>query len=154
VHGFHLASWFARIVACTTLKVVIAAALQHLTGEPALAPLARSHRRVFLAPPWPEIYATDAERRHGFDAAVAEYQRLLEIYPSLGYEPVLLPKAGTADRAEFVLPPWRASRTAARAGGASKIVMATFTDHAGSVKPKSLRKSRGGSYASPQVKRL
>jgi predicted ATPase len=36
-------------------------------------------------------------------APVAEYQRLLEIYPSLGYEPVVLPRAGTADRAEFVL---------------------------------------------------
>jgi predicted transcriptional regulator len=29
---------------------------------------------------------TDPERRHGFGAAVAEYQRLLEVYPSLGYE--------------------------------------------------------------------
>jgi predicted ATPase len=83
-----------------------AAALEHLTGEPVLATLGKSHRyhpRVFLAPPWPEIYVTDKERRHGFDAAVDEYSRLLEAYPSLGYEVFILPKASVAERAGFVL---------------------------------------------------
>jgi predicted ATPase len=83
-----------------------AAALQHLTGEPVLADLVQSHRynrRVFLAPPWPEIFATDPERRHGFDAALAEYDRLVEVYPSLGYEVVLLPKCAVTARADFVL---------------------------------------------------
>ena len=83
-----------------------AAALQHLTGEPTLDALRqahRYHRRVFLAPPWPEIYVTDPERRHGFDAAIAEYHRLLVVYPSLGYEVILLPKVSVAARADFVL---------------------------------------------------
>ena len=83
-----------------------AAALQHLTGEPTLEALRqahRYHRRVFLAPPWPEIYVTDPERRHGFDAAIAEYHRLLVVYPSLGYEVILLPKVSVAARADFVL---------------------------------------------------
>lgn len=83
-----------------------ASGLQALTGEIALASLMqkhRYHRRVFLTPPWPEIYSTDAERRHGLDAAVAEYSRLLEIYPSLGYEVVILPKTGVAERADFIL---------------------------------------------------
>jgi predicted ATPase len=83
-----------------------AAALQHVTGEPVLAPLGhahRYHRRVFLAPPWPEIYVTDPERRHGLDAAVAEHARLLEAYPSLGYEVVVLPKVAVPERAAFVL---------------------------------------------------
>jgi predicted ATPase len=83
-----------------------AAALQHLTGEPASATLReahRYHRRVFIAPPWPEIYVKDPERRHGFDGAVAEYERLVEVYPSLGYEVVVLPKAETAERADFVM---------------------------------------------------
>ena len=82
-----------------------AAALQHLTGEPALAALAqerRYHRRVFLAPPWPEIYATDTERRHGIEAAEAEYSRLLEAYPALGYDVSILPKAGVSERADFI----------------------------------------------------
>ena len=83
-----------------------AAALQHLTGEPSLDTLGqayRYHRRVFLAPPWPEIYVTDAERRHGFDQAIAEYHRLIVVYPSLGYEVILLPKVSVAARADFVL---------------------------------------------------
>ena len=83
-----------------------AAALQHLTGEPVLATVGqehRYHRRVFLAPRWPEIYVTDPERRHSLDAAVAEYRRLLDVYPSLGYEVTILPKVSVPERADFVL---------------------------------------------------
>jgi predicted ATPase len=83
-----------------------ASGLQHLTGEPALDTLGRIHRyhsRVFLTPPWPEIYVTDAERQHGFAAALAEYDRLLAAYPTLGYEVVVLPKIGVAERADLVL---------------------------------------------------
>ena len=83
-----------------------AAALQHLTGEPVLSTAGQEHRyhhRVFLAPPWPEIYVADAERRHSLDAAVAEYQRLLDVCPSLGYETAILPKVSVPERADFVL---------------------------------------------------
>jgi predicted ATPase len=83
-----------------------AAGLQHLTGEPVLAALGQSHRYhrgVFLTPPWPEIYVTDSERRHGLNAAVSEYQRLLDVYPSLGYEVTILPKVSVQERADSVL---------------------------------------------------
>jgi predicted ATPase len=83
-----------------------AAALEHMTGKPVLTTLGqanRYHRRVFLAPPWPEIYETDPERRHGMDVALAEYSRLLETYPSLGYEVLILPKVGVSERADFIL---------------------------------------------------
>jgi predicted ATPase len=82
-----------------------AAGLQHLTGDQMLDVLGQSyryHRRVFLTPPWPEIYVVDPERRHGLDAALAEYSHLLEVYPSLGYEVVVLPKVGVLERADFV----------------------------------------------------
>jgi predicted ATPase len=82
-----------------------AAALQHLTGEPALAALAREHRyhqTVFLTPPWPEIYMNDPERRHDLGAAEDEYSRLLEAYPALGYTIAVLPKAGVSQRADFI----------------------------------------------------
>jgi hypothetical protein len=46
---------------------------------------------------------TDRERRHGRTAAVAEYSRLLEAYPSLDYEASFLPLDGVAERANFVL---------------------------------------------------
>jgi predicted ATPase len=83
-----------------------AAALQHLTGEPALAMALQRHRfhhRVFLAPPWPEIWVAYTERRHGFDAAVAEYRRLIEVYPALGYEVTILPRTSVSERADFVM---------------------------------------------------
>ncbi len=83
-----------------------AAALQHLTGEPTLATFGqahRYHRRVFFTPPWPEIYVTDPDRRHDLDAAATEYRRLLEVYPSLGYEVTILPKVSVPERADFIV---------------------------------------------------
>lgn len=83
-----------------------ASALEAVAGETVLKALAaahRYHRRVFLAPPWPEIYATDAERQHGLAAALPEYRRLESVFPALGYEVVLLPKVPVSARADFVL---------------------------------------------------
>jgi len=83
-----------------------AAALGHATGEDVLSPLVRAHRynrRVFLTPPWPEIYEADAERRHDRAAAIAEYERLLDVYPRLGYDLDILPKTDVAARADHVL---------------------------------------------------
>jgi len=83
-----------------------ASTLQHLTGDPALEAYGREHRyhhRVFLTPPWPEIYVTDAERRHDLQAALPEYERLLRDYPSLGYEVIVIPKIDLCARADFIL---------------------------------------------------
>jgi predicted ATPase len=83
-----------------------AIALQHLTREPVLEEFGqthRYHRRVFLAPPWPELYFTDRERRHSPAVAVNEYYRLLKAYPSLGYEVSILPRVGVVERVDFVL---------------------------------------------------
>jgi predicted ATPase len=83
-----------------------AAALEHATGEAVLEPLGRVHRyhrRVFLTPPWPEIYVNDTERPHGFQAARAEYERLVAAYAALDYAVVVLPKAEVGARADFVL---------------------------------------------------
>jgi len=83
-----------------------AAALQHLTGEPALDDLRlnhRYHRPVFMTPPWPEIYVTDSERRHTLTQTIEEYERLALVYPALGYEIVEIPRVDVAERAIFVL---------------------------------------------------
>lgn len=63
----------------------------------------RYGERVFFTPPWPEIYAEDAERKHGLEAAVAEYERLLVDYRRLGYAITLLPKVSVAERADYLL---------------------------------------------------
>lgn len=58
---------------------------------------------VFMVPPWKELFATDAERRHGFDEAVAEYAALLDAYAARGHDCVVLPRSSVADRALIVL---------------------------------------------------
>ena len=63
----------------------------------------RYHERMFMAPPWPEIFANDDERRHSFANAVAEFERLVEAYGRLGYDVVMLPKIAVEARAAFVL---------------------------------------------------
>ncbi|HWV21738.1 MAG TPA: AAA family ATPase [Devosia sp.] len=83
-----------------------ASGLAAMTGEPVLQRHAEQWRfntTVFLTPPWPEIYRKDAERQHGLDAAIAEYERLRRDYPALGYDAVELPKVPVAERADFVL---------------------------------------------------
>ncbi len=83
-----------------------AAALQHHTREPVLEPLGRAyryHRQVFLAPPWPALFANDRERRHTLDDAVAEYERLVRAYALLDDEALLLPQVSVSERADWVL---------------------------------------------------
>ncbi len=63
----------------------------------------RYNRMVFVAPPWPEIFTTDPERRHGLEAALAEYGPLRAVYERLGYRLVDLPKVGVEARADFVM---------------------------------------------------
>jgi len=65
--------------------------------------LFRYHRRVFIVPPWPEIYRNDAERTHSFDDAVAGHTALLQTYGRLGYEPVFVPRLSVEERVDFVL---------------------------------------------------
>ena len=61
------------------------------------------HRRIFLVPPWPEIFANDTERRHSFADAEQDYAGLLRAYVRHGYDPVILPKAAVATRADVML---------------------------------------------------
>ncbi|MGL5117327.1 MAG: AAA family ATPase [Beijerinckiaceae bacterium] len=82
------------------------AALDHLTGERTLETLGLTHRydrTVFLTPPWRAIFASDAERRHGFAEAVEEHDRLVAAYHDLGYELITLPKTTVQERADFML---------------------------------------------------
>lgn len=83
-----------------------AVAIDHLTGESVPTDLAARYRYanpVFLAPPWPELFVSDAERRHDFASAVEEYDRLAAAYPALGYDVTLLPKISVAERLAFIL---------------------------------------------------
>jgi predicted ATPase len=82
-----------------------AAALEHATGTQVLMNYAseRYNKRVFVTPPWQEIYVNDADRRHSFKEAAAEYERLITAFVSLDYDVDVLPKIDVADRADIVL---------------------------------------------------
>jgi len=58
---------------------------------------------VFIAPPWPEIFAQDAERRQDLAEAERTYAAMVQVYPALGYRLVELPRVDVEARADFVL---------------------------------------------------
>ncbi|MBA8819750.1 ATPase [Ochrobactrum sp. P6BS-III] len=63
----------------------------------------RYNKTVFLAPPWPEIFGQDAERKQDFDEAVRTFTAMETTYRRFGYEIALLPKASVEERVEFIL---------------------------------------------------
>jgi predicted ATPase len=90
-----------------------AVTLEHATGAPALEKLGslyRYNQTVFFTPPWAEIFVRDAERRHAFEDAVKEYERLERAYPLLGYRVIVLPKVDVKARADLLLAALQASQ--------------------------------------------
>jgi predicted ATPase len=63
----------------------------------------RYNRKVFIAPPWPEMFRTDSERLHSYDDALAEYATLLPAYERLGHQLFFLPKVSVVERVDFIL---------------------------------------------------
>jgi predicted ATPase len=65
--------------------------------------LYRYNPKVFILPPWQEIYRTDAERTHTWEHAVAVYHDVKKAYADSGYAIVEPPKAGVDECVEFIL---------------------------------------------------
>ena len=63
----------------------------------------RYSMRVFLAPPWREIYVTDAERWRSFDEAIQTYELMVTTYQDCGYDVMEIPRASPEERADFIL---------------------------------------------------
>lgn len=63
----------------------------------------RYNRRVFIAPPWQEIFQQDRERKQSFDEAVGTYEAMVATYTAHDYELVELPRAPIEQRVQFVL---------------------------------------------------
>ena len=57
---------------------------------------------VFMTPAWPALFSTDAERRHSFEEAAAEYRHLRKTYLSLGFRLIDLPCVAVTERADFI----------------------------------------------------
>jgi len=63
----------------------------------------RYNRKVFILPPWQEIYETDSERKQSWEEAVMTYEVLKDTYISYEYELIEIPKIDILKRAEFIL---------------------------------------------------
>ena len=69
----------------------------------------RYSKKVFIAPPWPEIFRNDSERIHTYDDAVAEYATLLPAYERLGHELVFFPRYRSGSASISSLRSWVSS---------------------------------------------
>jgi predicted ATPase len=63
----------------------------------------RYNRRVFVFPPWRQIYGTDDERREDWSRMPAVFEEIVATLPALGYEALVVPIGSVAERAAFVL---------------------------------------------------
>ena len=61
------------------------------------------NRTVFVAPPWPEIFQQDQERKQDLNEARRTYDALVATYSALGHDLVELPRLPVDARCEFIL---------------------------------------------------
>lgn len=81
-----------------------AVAIKATGGEPPADVIATCrYDQLFLAPPWPEIYVNDADRRHSLETALRDYERVRQAYIDAGYDPIILPRDIVTVRADFLL---------------------------------------------------
>lgn len=62
----------------------------------------RFENPVFVCPPWPEIFARDAERRHDLDFAIRDYEANVAAYSASGYELTEIPRVSVEERVAFI----------------------------------------------------
>ena len=75
------------------------------------AELCRYNRKVFICPPWPEIFAQDEERRQTPDEAEQIFRAIARTYVESGYDLVEVPRAPVAERLAFILDSWMIARS-------------------------------------------
>jgi predicted ATPase len=57
---------------------------------------------VFIAPFWPEIFTSDAERKQSPEVAEATFAVMVDTYRGYGYDLIELPRTSVAERVAFV----------------------------------------------------
>lgn len=61
------------------------------------------NNKVFIAPPWKEIYLHDTERKQLWGEAVETYHHIENAYKELGYQLIEIPKGTVNERVDFIL---------------------------------------------------
>ena len=62
-----------------------------------------TYDKIFILPPWKEIYKSDNERYESFEEALKISSYLYSTYKRYGYEPIEVPKLSVEDRTNFIL---------------------------------------------------
>ena len=65
--------------------------------------LINRYDKVFILPPWKDIYATDNERRESFEQAKLIYNEIKKAYILSGYNPVKVPLDSVENRKKYIL---------------------------------------------------
>lgn len=68
-----------------------------------LAKRLRYNNKVFILPPWEEIYHTDQERQQTWKEAVYTFSQMKTTYLNYGYDLVVVPKDTVKNRMNFVI---------------------------------------------------
>ena len=66
-------------------------------------PTNRYNNKVFITPPWKDIYCNDTERDQSFEESIEVYERLEGWYRAHNYDLVILPKDTIENRVKFIL---------------------------------------------------
>lgn len=61
------------------------------------------YSKIFILPPWEEIYVSDQERYENFEQAKLIHNHLVETYQKYGYELIEVPKDSVEKRILFIL---------------------------------------------------
>lgn len=59
--------------------------------------------KIFLLPPWEEIYTSDNERYESFEQALVIHEHLKNSYITYGYDPIIVPTGTIDKRSSFIL---------------------------------------------------
>jgi predicted ATPase len=83
---------FARYKGFGAPEVLVSAASEY-----------RYASKVFVTPPWPEIYVNDPIRTETFDEALQIHQVVVETYRNLNYQIIELPLVPISERVKYLL---------------------------------------------------
>ena len=61
------------------------------------------YTKIFILPPWEEIYISDEERYENYEQAKLIYNHLSETYQKYGYNLIEVPKDTVENRIEYIL---------------------------------------------------
>lgn len=87
------------------LDAICYADMEGITVSPEMKQLAKTlryHSKVFILPPWQEIYHTDEERKQTWDEALHTFTLMKATYVKYGYQIIEVPKDSIENRVGFI----------------------------------------------------